>query len=192
MWVHVTHLLSLCDPMTFTYSHSVCDDLISWNWSLSWQNSGDLLWKPNTFQVFFCAGFSSVCLCRYVERVRGVVHQQRDHGQQSGKKGHVLRYVLTRDVRGDTFKNLIKVRQRSVGVRCDYTVPLITSLIPHLLRATLQEPLPSGFCHQYRNSCTKPQYFPRCGNESPTKFCIGLFWHFFFPKHEKRRPGGTG
>jgi len=73
MWVHVTHLLSLCDPMTFTYSHSVCDDLISWNWTHSWKNSGDLIWKPNSFQVFSCAGFSSVFLFRYVERVRGVV-----------------------------------------------------------------------------------------------------------------------
>jgi len=73
MWVHVTHLLSLCDPMTFTYPHSVCDDLTSWNWTLSWTNSGDLIWNPNTFQVFSCAGFSSVVLHRYVERVRGVV-----------------------------------------------------------------------------------------------------------------------
>ena len=73
MWVHVTHLLSLCGPMTFTYPHSVCDDLVSRNSTLSWKNSGDLIWKPNTFQVFSCAGFSSVFLCRYVERARGVV-----------------------------------------------------------------------------------------------------------------------
>ena len=86
------------------------------------------------------------------------------------------------DPRGDTFKNLIKVCQRSVGVRCDYTTPLIISLIPRLLRVTLQERIQSGFCPQYRNSCTKPQHFPRCGNKSPSKFCIGLFFHFFFPK----------
>ena len=43
---------------------------------------------------------------------------------------------MTRDVRGDTFKNLIKVRQRSVGVRCDYTAPLIISLIPRMLRVS--------------------------------------------------------
>ena len=77
------------------------------------------IWKPNTFQVFSCAGFSSVFLSRCVERVREVVG---DHGQQSGKKRRVLRYVLTQDVRGNTFKNLIKVRQRSVGVRCDQAI----------------------------------------------------------------------
>ena len=183
MWVHVAHLLSLCGPMTFTYSHSVCDDLISWNWTHSWKNSGDLIWKPKTFQVFSCAGFSSVFLHRSVERVRGVVDTtQRDLGQQSGKKRRVLRYVLSRDIRDDTFKNLIKVRQRSVGVRCDYTVPLIISLIPRLLRVTLQERLQSGFCPYYRNSCTKPQHFPRCGNKSLTQICIGLFFHFHFAK----------
>jgi len=74
MWVHVTHLFSLCGPMTFTYPHSVCDDLISWNWTHSRKNSGDLIWKPITFQVFSRAGFSSVLLYRYDERVRGVVH----------------------------------------------------------------------------------------------------------------------
>jgi len=107
---------------------------------------------------------------------------KRDHGQQSGKTRCVLRYFWTRDVRGDTLKILIKVRQRSVGVRCDYTVPLIISLIPRLLRVTLHERLRSGFCPQYRNSCTKPQHFPRCGNNSPTKFCIGLFLHFLLTK----------
>jgi len=73
MWVHDTHLLSLCDPMTFTYSQSVWDNLVSRNWTHSWKTSGDLIWQPNTFQVFSRAGFSSVLLCRYVERVRGVV-----------------------------------------------------------------------------------------------------------------------
>jgi len=72
----------------------------------------------------------------YRESARGSRHRQRDHGQQSGKKRRVLKYVLTRDIRGDTFQNLIKVRQRSVGVRCDYTGPLIISLIPRLLRVT--------------------------------------------------------
>ena len=72
MWVHDTHLLSLCDPMTFTYSHSVWDDLVSRNWTHSWKTSGDLIWQPNTFQVFSCAVFSSVFLHRSVERVRGV------------------------------------------------------------------------------------------------------------------------
>ena len=177
MWVHVTHLLSLCDPMTFTYSHSVCDDLISWNWSLSWQNSGDLIWKPNTFQVFFCAGFSSVFLYRYIQRVRGVVDTSNTSMVNSPeKKRRVLRYVLTQDVWGDTFINLIKVRQRSVGVRCDCTVPLIISLTPRLLRVTLQERLQSEFCPHYRNSCTQPQHFPRCGNKSPKK---KLCWSFF-------------
>ena len=107
-----------------------------------------------------------VQVCR--ESARGSRHEQRDHGQQSGKKGHVLRYVLTRDVRGDTFKNLIKVRLRSVGVRCDYTVPLIISLIPRLLRVTLQERLQSGFCPQYRNSCTKPQHLAILRSKRPS------------------------
>jgi len=121
-----------------------------------------------------------VQVCR--ESAWGSRHQQRNHGQQSGKKRRVLRYVLTQDVRGDTLKNLIKVRQRSVGVRCDHTVPLIISLTPRLLRVTLQERLQSEFCPHYRNSCTQPQHFPRCGNKSPTKICIGLFFHFFLPK----------
>jgi len=124
-----------------------------------------------------------VQVCR--ESARGSRHDQRDHGQQSGKKRRVLRYVWTRDIRGDTFK-------RSVGVRCDYTVSLIISLIPRLLQVTLQERLQSGFCPQYRNSCTKPQHFPRCGNKSPTKSCIGLSFPFFCQKHEKRHAGGTG
>ena len=77
MWVHVTHLLSLCNPMTFTYSHRVRHSFHSFQECVQFheirKNSGDLIWKPNTFQVFSCAGFSSIFLCRYVERVRGVV-----------------------------------------------------------------------------------------------------------------------
>jgi len=92
---------------------------------------------------------------------------------------------LTQDVRGDTFKNLIKVRQRSVGVRCDYTVPLIISLTPRLLRVTLQERLQSEFCPHYRNSCTQPQHFPRCGNTSPKKKLYWSFLGFVFAKNMK-------
>jgi len=76
--------------------------------------------ETNHISSICLRGFSkclSVQVCR--ESARGSRHEQRDHGQQSGKKRRVLRYVLTRDIRGDTFKNLIKVRQRSVGVRCD-------------------------------------------------------------------------
>ena len=52
---------------------------------------------------------------RYVERVRGVVDTNNATMVNSPKKTRrALRYVWTRDVRGDTLKNLIKVRQRSV------------------------------------------------------------------------------
>ena len=183
MWVHVTHFLSLCDPMTFTYSHSVCDDLTSRNWSLSWKNSGVLIWKPNPFQVFSGAGFSSVILCRYVERVRGVVDTSNATMVNSPERKDVSWDMFWLGMFEATLSKILKkVRQRSVGVRCDYTVPLIISLIPRLLRVTLQERLQSGFCPQYRMSCTKPQHFPRCGNKSPTKFCIGLSFHFCLAK----------
>ena len=59
--------------MTFTYSHRVRHSFHSFQECVQFheirKNIGDLIWKPNTFQVFSCAGFSIV----YVERVRGVV-----------------------------------------------------------------------------------------------------------------------
>jgi len=172
MWPNDIHLLSLCLRRSYLMKLNA---LLEKQW-------GSHMETTHISSVFVRRFFKCLPVQVYRESAWGSRHEQRDHGHQSGKKRRVLRYVLTRDIRGDTFKNLIQVRQRSVGVRCDNTVPLIISLIPRLLRVTLQERLQSGFCPQYRNSCTKPQHFPRCGNKSPTKLCIGLFFRFFFAK----------
>jgi len=90
---------------------------------ISYGNQSPFRYFPaQVFQVFGCAGMMRESV--------GSTHWQRDHGQQSGKTGRVLRYVLTRVVRGDTFQNLVKACQRSVGVRCEYTVSLVISLTP--------------------------------------------------------------
>ena len=118
----------------------------------------------------------------YTESAWGSRHQQHVHGQQSGKKKTCPEICFDSGCSRRHFQKSYKSRQRSVGVRCDYTVPLIISLTPRLLRVTLQERLQSEFCPHYRNSCTQPQHFPRCGNKSPKKNCIGLFLDLFVPK----------